>query len=77
MDAFTEIRKSGSLVLSRMPDEAIVVEVPPSTEATLIRIFIAGVHGDKVRLGSQAARDVIVHREEIYKMLSRRKDRGQ
>lgn len=47
------------LVLSRKPDETIII-------GNNIRVTIIEVRGDKVRLGITAPRDTPVHREEIY-----------
>jgi carbon storage regulator len=47
------------LVLSRRPGEEIVI-------GDSIRITVAGVQGDKVRLGISAPDDIPVHRSEVY-----------
>ncbi|MBL8815226.1 MAG: carbon storage regulator CsrA [Planctomyces sp.] len=47
------------LVLSRKKNEKIVV-------ADIIRICIVEIHGDKVRIGIEAPRNVTVHREEVW-----------
>jgi carbon storage regulator len=47
------------LVLSRKVDEAIVI-------AGRVRVVVAEVRGQRVRLGVQAPRDVTVDREEIF-----------
>lgn len=49
------------LVLSRKKLEAIIVG-----ENAEVIIRVVEIHGDKVRLGIEAAKDVPVHREEIY-----------
>ena len=53
------------LVLSRKPDEQIVI-------GDGIVITVVDIRGDKVRLGIEAPRDVSVHRKEIFQAL--RKD---
>jgi carbon storage regulator len=47
------------LVLSRKVDEAIVI-------AAKVRVVVAEVRGQRVRLGVQAPRDITVDREEIF-----------
>ena len=51
------------LVLTRKVNEAIVI-------AGKIRVVVAGVQGQKVRLGIGAPRDVTVDREEIHLRIS-------
>ncbi len=52
------------LVLSRQPDEAIMI-------GDDIVITIVGVRGDKVRLGISAPAHVPVHRKEVYEAIKR------
>ena len=52
------------LVLSRRPDEAILI-------GDDIQIIVVGVRGDQVRLGVTAPRDVPVHRKEVYEAIKR------
>jgi carbon storage regulator len=47
------------LVLSRKVDQAIVI-------AGKVRVVVAAVRGESVRLGVQAPRDITVDREEIH-----------
>jgi carbon storage regulator CsrA len=47
------------LVLSRKVDQAIVI-------AGKVRVVVAAVRGETVRLGVQAPRDIKVDREEIF-----------
>jgi carbon storage regulator CsrA len=47
------------LVLSRKVNQAIVI-------AGKVRVVVAAVRGDSVRLGVEAPRDVAVDREEIH-----------
>ncbi len=49
------------LVLSRRPQEAVLIGTPPNQ----IRVIVAGIRGDRVRLGFEAAHDVPIHREEL------------
>ena len=46
------------LVLSRKPDEQIVI-------GDGIIVTVVEIRGDKVRLGIEAPRDVSVHRQEV------------
>lgn len=54
------------LVLTRHPEEKLVFEVPPSPVPRVIEVTIVAVRGDKVRLGCDADKDILVHRKEIY-----------
>ena len=47
------------LVLSRKPDEAIIVNGN-------VRITVVGVKGDRVRLGIEAPRDMTIDRAEVH-----------
>lgn len=46
------------LVLSRKKDETIVINGS-------IKVTVVEIRGDKVRLGIEAPRDVVVHRQEV------------
>lgn len=52
------------LCLTRMPDEAIVI-------GSDVRVVVLRVSGNKVRLGIEAPREIVVHREEIAKKIKR------
>jgi carbon storage regulator CsrA len=54
------------LVLSRMRNENLIITVPPSKKTRKIRIWIVDVRGDKVRIGGEADKDVVIDREEIH-----------
>ena len=47
------------LVLSRRKDESIMI-------GNNIKITVMDVRGGKVRLGVEAPKDVLVHRQEVY-----------
>ena len=47
------------LVLSRKLDEEIVI-------GDNIVLKVIEIRGDKVRIGIEAARDIVVHRSEVY-----------
>ena len=50
------------LVLSRGPDQAIVI-------GDSIRVVVVEIRGDVVRLGFEAPRVVAIHREEVYESI--------
>jgi carbon storage regulator len=47
------------LVLSRRPDEALII-------GDDIKITVLGISGNQVRIGITAPKEVSVHREEVY-----------
>ena len=52
------------LVLSRHPDEKIHI-------GDHIVLTVVEVRGDRVRIGIEAPRDVVVHRQEIFEAIRR------
>ncbi len=52
------------LVLSRKTQEAIVL-------GDNIVVTVVAIHGDRVRLGIEAPKDVPVHRGEVYQRIQR------
>lgn len=50
------------LVLSRKPDESIVI-------GDDIEIVVVEVKGDQVKLGVRAPRSIAVHRKEVYQAI--------
>ena len=52
------------LVLSRNIGETVVINDDT-------RITFLGIHGQQIRLGFEAPREVIIHREEIQQRISR------
>jgi carbon storage regulator len=52
------------LVLSRQRDETIMI-------GDDIEITVVDIRGDKVRLGINAPRDIMVHRKEVYDAIRR------
>ena len=52
------------LVLSRQRDETIMI-------GDDIEVTVVDIRGDKVRLGINAPRDIMVHRKEVYEAIRR------
>lgn len=70
------------LVLSRYPDQKVIIEVPnPNGSEDMITIVVEVVQveggrkegGRKVRLGFEAPREVQIRREEVPSLLDRRR----
>jgi sRNA-binding carbon storage regulator CsrA len=69
------------LCLSRKKEETIVVDLSQLTPAQLLRMQECGeallkftvidVRGDKVRIGCIAAKEVPIHRNEVYESIRR------
>lgn len=59
----------GMLVLSRRVDEGVTITVPPSPEPQTITIKVIEIRGDKSRIGFDAPRTVIIHRDEIQRVV--------
>lgn len=47
------------LVLTRLPDQAIIINGN-------IKITVVEVRGNRVRIGVEAPKEVPIHREEVY-----------
>ena len=56
------------LVLTRHKDESIMI-------GENVRVVVVEIHGDRVRLGIIAPRDVSVHRQEVFDVIQ--KERNQ
>ncbi len=50
------------LILTRRPGETIIIELPTGQQ---IQVVVLGVKGNQVRIGTEAPKEVAVHREEI------------
>ncbi len=62
------------LVLEREIDEELVMVVPPSSTATIIRQKIVSIRGGlKVRIGTTAPSETVIHRREIYDEIEEQK----
>lgn len=55
------------LILTRKIGESLVI-------GENIVVTILGVKGTQVRIGIKASKDIVVHREEVYKKLKENKD---
>ena len=53
------------LVLSRKPNESIFINEN-------IVVTVLSIHGDKVRLGIEAPREMPVHRKEVHERIQNR-----
>ena len=53
------------LVLSQQEDQRTTITVPPSESATVIEVVVVRVSQNKVRLGFEAAPEVVVMRNEL------------
>jgi carbon storage regulator len=57
------------LILTRKPGESIVIG-----ENAGIKIIVLSTKGSQVRLGFEAASNIQIHREEIYKRIQKAKN---
>lgn len=57
------------LLLSRKIGESIIIN-------DTITVKILGIKGNQVRLGTNAPRDIAVHREEIYHKIQEEKEKN-
>lgn len=53
------------LILSRKEDEKIIIDF----NGEIVEVMVVDIQGDKVRLGIEANRRVVIHREEVYRRL--------
>ena len=61
------------LVLSRRPDERLVILIPGREPIWITQV---DVRGDRSRLGIEASSDVQVHREEVYEAILQQRESG-
>lgn len=59
------------LVLSRKEHERVFIKVPPSSVEQTIEVSVVSFRGDKVRIGFEADRRVIVHRQEVHEAIAK------
>ena len=57
-----ELRERPMLVLSRKPNESIVINHD-------IVVTVLSIQGDRVRLGIEAPGEIPVHRQEVYEKM--------
>ena len=50
------------LILTRRLGESIIIELPTGQQ---IQVTVLGVKGNQVRIGTEAPKEIAVHREEI------------
>lgn len=50
------------LVLSRRPNETVVIQLPSGERIT---VMVIEVRGDKSRIGFEAPKDCVIHRSEV------------
>lgn len=57
------------LVLSRKKDEAVIITVPPSAVAQQVKVKVLEFRDGKMCIGFYAERDIVIHREEIQRVV--------
>lgn len=58
------------LVLSRQRDESVII----CCNGEIIKVTVIDTRDDKTRLGFEANKEVIVHREEVWDAIQRKKE---
>ena len=71
MQSVKEVEQMGGLCLSRMRDQQVIFEIPPSNVSTLVICTVVDIRGDKVRTLYTAPRPVKIHRREVYDAIQR------
>ncbi len=56
------------LVLSRQRGESIIIDLG---DGRIIEVVVVDIRGDKVRLGTNAPKDIPVHRKEVFLTIQR------
>jgi len=61
------------LILTRRVGETLMIDGSNAASGlnSLVTVTVLGVKGNQVRIGITAAKDVAVHREEIYQRIQR------
>lgn len=60
------------LILTRRIGEKLVIDVPGLK--TPVTVTVLGIKGNQVRIGTDAPKDIPVHREEIYKRIVKERE---
>jgi carbon storage regulator CsrA len=63
------------LVLSRKPEESVVVGRPHSSER-MLKVTVLEIRRGKVRLGFEASTDFPVHRSEVWERMRANRPAG-
>ena len=58
------------LVLSRHRDESVTICV----DGRSVKVCVVDIRGDKVRLGFEADKDVVIHRDEVWLAIEKAKN---
>lgn len=53
------------LILSRRPDEDVVIDIPKNVDASRVKIKLLSISGRQIRVGITAPAEIGVHRGEI------------
>lgn len=53
------------LVLTREVNESIELTIPPSTETRLVTVTVTQIRGRKVRIATEAPREIGIDRSEL------------
>ena len=59
------------LVLTRRPNEKVIITIPPSQEETVVVVTYVSHQGPIAKLGFDAPKDTIIHRQEVQNAISR------
>ena len=57
------------LILTRRISEKVLVDL----NGKIVKVSVLGIKGNQVRLGFDAPKEVVVHREEIYERIQAEK----
>lgn len=58
------------LVLSRLENEGVTISV----DGRFVKVCVVEIRGDKVRLGFEADKDVVIHRDEVWLAIEKTKN---
>lgn len=57
------------LVLSRCVDQSVEITVPACSVPQKIKVMVIEVRADKARIGFEAHKSIMIHREEIQRIV--------